>query len=293
MVLNSKPRSSGNSWALNNPDGVGFSNQEMRNSRTQGLHLKSTIACLFRYFPIDKLRETTIIDYGCGSGRLSAPLAPYVKSIVLADVSHEFLDLAKRNLREHHNVEFVHLNPLDPNLPFNKSKFTHTISYAALGGGMPKDLLEKALIEINRVSDTFALEVAPTPDRQLTDLAGGGWLSLMKRYQLEKKTLGHPAKVLDLEELLVKLNNSSSRVILENCAPEPKYRGVMPYFFKLEEESSNFMVAFGQHHYLKAQSFSHADYPGHLLPSPWLYVLRVLSRVINIKIRNSPRSVSR
>jgi SAM-dependent methyltransferase len=174
MVWNSQRKGVENSWAKSNPDGVGFRNQDMRISRTEGLHLRSTIACLFRYFSVNKLSDTRIIDYGCGSGRLSVHLAPFVKNIVLADVSKEFLELAKENLRGHHNVEFVHLDPLNPNLPLEKGQFTHTISYAALGGGMQQDILEKAILEINRVSDSFALEVATLSDKRLAEFAGGG-----------------------------------------------------------------------------------------------------------------------
>jgi len=50
--------------------------------------------------------DEIVLDFGCGSGRVSYWLAPRVKKVVGLDISPEMIDLAERN-RTAKNVEFM------------------------------------------------------------------------------------------------------------------------------------------------------------------------------------------
>jgi SAM-dependent methyltransferase len=50
--------------------------------------------------------DETVLDFGCGSGRISYWIAPKVKKVVGLEVTPEMIDLAERN-RTARNVEFV------------------------------------------------------------------------------------------------------------------------------------------------------------------------------------------
>jgi SAM-dependent methyltransferase len=47
-----------------------------------------------------------VLDFGCGSGRLSYWIAPFVKKVIGLEISPEMIDLAERN-RTAKNVEFM------------------------------------------------------------------------------------------------------------------------------------------------------------------------------------------
>lgn len=50
----------------------------------------------------------TIGDFGCGTGELSAALAPHVQRVVAVDASGEMLAAARRRLKDHQNVQVRH-----------------------------------------------------------------------------------------------------------------------------------------------------------------------------------------
>lgn len=63
----------------------------------------------FKIFPWHKLPENAVgLDFGCGSGRWAALVAPRVGRLHVADASAAALGVAKRNLSALKNVEFHH-----------------------------------------------------------------------------------------------------------------------------------------------------------------------------------------
>jgi 2-polyprenyl-3-methyl-5-hydroxy-6-metoxy-1,4-benzoquinol methylase len=69
------------------PLGVGAGSAEAEILRTSGLYGKATISTLPRHVNLNKLEGYKIMDFGCGSGRLSKMLAPHVRKVICADIS--------------------------------------------------------------------------------------------------------------------------------------------------------------------------------------------------------------
>jgi SAM-dependent methyltransferase len=62
----------------------------------------------FSDFPWSRLPSCAIgADFGCGSGRWAAVVAPRVGRLLCVDASCEALDVARRNLVDHDNCEFI------------------------------------------------------------------------------------------------------------------------------------------------------------------------------------------
>lgn len=50
----------------------------------------------------------TVVEIGCGVGRLTRVISNRAAAVIALDISAEMLDLARKNLAERDNVEFVH-----------------------------------------------------------------------------------------------------------------------------------------------------------------------------------------
>ncbi len=77
-------------------------------------------------------KKETIIDFGCGVGRLTFKVAPKVLKIYGLDITPELISIAKKKLQtsKDKNIEFIQLNPEKFDLPdvqFNKIFFVGTI----------------------------------------------------------------------------------------------------------------------------------------------------------------------
>jgi ubiquinone/menaquinone biosynthesis C-methylase UbiE len=96
---------------------------------------KETAKELFGEFLMGvKLREDwTILDYGCGVGRIMKLIAPHVKLAIGVDISHDMIKMAKKYLEVVPNVEVYETNGVDLSIfpdckfdfVFEKSVFQH------------------------------------------------------------------------------------------------------------------------------------------------------------------------
>lgn len=91
-----------------------FGDQWQRFSEVTDEH-RAEFQQYFDLVDLQGLRESTVIDLGCGSGRYAACMAPWVKTLVVVDFS-EAIFVARENLRDHDHAIFVMGDVLD--LPF-------------------------------------------------------------------------------------------------------------------------------------------------------------------------------
>ena len=106
---------------------------------------------------IDSLAGKDVIELGAGTGRVSCLIAPIVRRLVAADISHHMLLLGKRRLGE---LELFHCHySLESHrwLPFAEASADVIIAgwsfcYAAIDAGEAwQPALEEALSEVERV----------------------------------------------------------------------------------------------------------------------------------------------
>lgn len=62
---------------------------------------------------IDPDENATVLEIGCGTGRMTTRLAEMFGRVIALDISAEMLDRARSNLAHHHNIEFLHGNGAD------------------------------------------------------------------------------------------------------------------------------------------------------------------------------------
>ena len=123
-------------------------------------------------------RDATVLDIGCGIGRMNRHVAPRVGRLIGLDVSDEMLRIARSRLRDLQNVEFIEgdgrtLAPIDDasiDLIFSHIVFQH----------LPRRAVIDYCIEARRVlkpGGRFLFQVpesvgAPQPEPDPTDTLG-------------------------------------------------------------------------------------------------------------------------
>jgi len=101
------------------------------------VHTNIMLSYLTRRFMMDYLRpqkKEVILDYGCGVGRMTFVVAPYVSKIYGVDITPQLIDIAKRKLADKSlsNVELQLLDPHSfrlPDIRFDKIFLIGTIMH--------------------------------------------------------------------------------------------------------------------------------------------------------------------
>ena len=92
---------------------------------------KKIFSDYFSIFPWDGLPSNSVgADIGCGSGRWASMVAPRVGFLHLVDASDKALNVARRNLRDTGNCDFVHASVAD--LPFEDESLDFAYSLGVL-----------------------------------------------------------------------------------------------------------------------------------------------------------------
>lgn len=85
----------------------------------------------FGIFPWDSLRNDSVgADIGCGSGRWASVVAPKVGFLHLVDASDKALNVARNNLRDRNNCDFIHASVGE--LPFDDKSLDFAYSLGVL-----------------------------------------------------------------------------------------------------------------------------------------------------------------
>ena len=117
----------------------------------------------------------TVLDIGCGIGRVLKPLAPYFQKLVGVDVSSEMIDQSKLWLADHPHITTYATSGIDLQ-EFPNDYFDLVYSYVAFQH-MPRPVFENYLTEINRVLKPeryflFQLPLGNFSDPPLEDTIG-------------------------------------------------------------------------------------------------------------------------
>jgi SAM-dependent methyltransferase len=85
----------------------------------------------FRIFPWNLLPSNAVgADIGCGSGRWANVVAPKVGFLHLVDASNKALEVARSNLRDQDNCDFIHASVAE--LPFDDNSLDFAYSLGVL-----------------------------------------------------------------------------------------------------------------------------------------------------------------
>jgi ubiquinone/menaquinone biosynthesis C-methylase UbiE len=88
-------------------EGFGEQWKSFDQSKLSQTELQVHFDAYFNIFPWDSLPESAVgFDLGCGSGRLAKFVAPRVGILHCIDPSEGAIQVARKNLKDHHNCEF-------------------------------------------------------------------------------------------------------------------------------------------------------------------------------------------
>lgn len=133
--------------------------------RTTGIYAFSTISAILRHYNLENLKNSRVLDFGSGTGRLANLIIPYTKEYICADISDLFLNDCKENLKSYKNCLFHKIED-SPNLNFDDDFFDFSFSYLSLFAEN-KINLQNTLKEIDRVSKNFCLQIGDIKDYDL------------------------------------------------------------------------------------------------------------------------------
>ena len=259
------------------PLGVGTASINDQNLRTTGVYAMATLHCLTRNFPIQNLINSTVMDFGSGSGRLANLFAPYVKKVICAEVSDKFLDRSRENLAEFSNVEYL-LVESPPKFDFRNEEIDLVYSYASLGSMPDKKVFFKTINQIDRISKNFCLEIPRVPQNPKTNFI----LSNLDYFDTRLLESFVP------DDKTIQSYFESESYFIEYLAPEPSARGRNRFFYKVQHSNLHQILYFGPETYEKVQHFDLKKYSGMLQP---ILPKRVVRR-IKIEFRRAMFKIS-
>ena len=200
--------------------------------RINGKYAYKTLATLLRHFNFEELKKSTLLDYGCGNGRLARLLAPHVGIIICADVSTKFLKSAQHEMQDYKNVEYL-LVEAGKRLDLKNKSIDLSFCYAAINYTSEK-IFWNSVGELDRVSKAFCIQIsAPNEnvDEAETDQNPSLTLENIKGYRPKLVTL--------------KKHYSDKNYITEYL--EPDTRGKELFFYKASFSNAAFYKKIGPH----------------------------------------------
>jgi len=201
--------------------------------RFAGRYTNATIVTLLRHIKIDELADYTVLDYGCGTGRLAKFIAPLCKRIILADISPKMLQTAKTRMSMYPNVEYMLVDPEHP-FPLGVDAVDFCFSYAALGYFGAEDNFWVTIAEIDRVSRQFCLQL-----HSLTNESPETTLTI--DYSAEQDI--HSISCYRPSEKTIKQHYPDAPYLVERH--EPDIRGVDMFFYKLDRDPISVYLQYG------------------------------------------------
>ena len=110
---------------------------------------------------IDFLKNSdSILDVGCGTGRLIPTLAKLVKKYVGVEINDEYLKIARQVSRKFKNTKTIKLNAENLSRKFNEDQFDKTIACWNTIGCLKND--KKSIKEISKVTkNKFFFTILP------------------------------------------------------------------------------------------------------------------------------------
>ncbi len=107
---------------------------------------------------LDLKGDEFVLDFGCGSGRISYWVAPRVKKVVGVEITPEMIDLAERN-RTARNVEFVLYDGVHfPIFPFPFDLILSVGVLQIMGGELLKNALSSLAMYLRKGGLAYLIE---------------------------------------------------------------------------------------------------------------------------------------
>jgi SAM-dependent methyltransferase len=131
--------------------------------RVDGRFARAAVSILLRHFDFDRMKASTIMDYGCGTGRLSKYFGTIFGRVICADISPKMIETCRERLSHLRNIDYVVVDP-SKQLPFSDGEIDTAVSYASLGYMSTAEEFWRTIGEIDRVSCAFALQLHAATD---------------------------------------------------------------------------------------------------------------------------------
>ncbi len=95
------------------------------------------------------LNNTTILEIGCGTGRMTEYMAWYFKKVIGIDISGEMIRQAKERLKGKNNIEFIETD--GQTIPLSNNSIDFAFSYLVFQHFKTKEMIEANFKEVYRV----------------------------------------------------------------------------------------------------------------------------------------------
>lgn len=189
--------------------------------RFTGRYACATVDVLLRHVDRTRLASMTLLDYGCGTGRLARIIAPLCRRMICADISQSMVDECRRRLGYLPNVEFLLVD--GRTLPSGLD-IDFAYSYAAIQYFSSADDFWHTVDLIDRSSGAFCLHLHNSPNEAPDPLAAP---ELREEADFDGVQCYRPA------EATVRSHYSGPQYLTERHAPD--VRGDDIFFYKTSD----------------------------------------------------------
>jgi SAM-dependent methyltransferase len=156
--------------------------------RVTGRFARRTVSTLLRHQTLAELKRMTVLEFGCGTGRLARFIAPLCHRLICCDISEAMLEIARKELSSHCNVVYLQTD----GGPLPRVDFAY--SYAALSYEPSEQSLWSAAARLDAAATAFCLhfhKVAnehPDPTKSVDRISRGDAYAV-EAYRPSVKTL--------------------------------------------------------------------------------------------------------
>jgi ubiquinone/menaquinone biosynthesis C-methylase UbiE len=168
------------------------------------------------------IKDSNVIDIGCGLGRVCRPYSKQFKQVVGLDINEKILEAAKAYCQGRENIEFVQNDGVS--IPFEDNHFDFVYSGGVL----------QHIPRIDVITNYFREGLRVLKPGGLLNFSVQVWM-ILRKGGVQGDRVGAQVRATDIEEILNEMGHELVAIYYDDIDPVPHFNIVIK---KLEEDEA-------------------------------------------------------